>query len=356
MESNTDFPMPRNVDLPYAGGRPGVRGVLRRLPEDFQVEEDLGFALTGEGEHVFLQIRKRNENTDWVARRVAQVAGVKPMDVGYAGLKDRHAVTTQWFSVHLPGRAEPDWSGLENENLQVLAVQRHNRKLRKGALKGNRFRLVARNLEGDLDGLEARLARVRAEGVPNYFGEQRFGIEGGNLARARDLITGRRRESNPHKRGLYLSAARSMLFNEVLAHRVTQGTWNLPLAGDAMALAGSHSFFVVDEVDEEIRRRCAEMDIHPSGPLWGKGELPTRGEARGLEETALEPLMPWCAGLERFGLDQERRPLRLKVEELEWAFPAEGELRVSFRLAAGAYATTVMREIIETVTETATGE
>lgn len=341
----TEFLFPERMELPYAGGLPSASGVLRRMPEDFQVEEDLGFELMGAGEHIFLQIRKRNENTEWVARQLARLAGARPVDVGYAGLKDRQAVTTQWFSVSLAGRAEPDWTQLAGENLQVLAVKRHNRKLRKGALRGNRFRLVVRDMQGDRNELEARLQRIAVEGVPNYFGEQRFGNYGGNLERARDLFKGTLRERNPHKRGLYLSAARALLFNEVLAQRVREGTWNCSLVGDAMMLAGTHSFFVIDEVDAEIRRRCIEMDIHPSGPLWGEGELHTRGEARRLEESTLAAFAPWRRGLERCGLTQERRSLRLEVKSLEWEFSAEDELYVSFRLTAGAYATVVMREI-----------
>lgn len=338
-------PIP-SVELPYAYGLPEVQGTVRRAPEDFQVDEDLGFEPAGEGEHVFLLIRKRNENTDWVAGRLGRLAGVKPADVGYAGLKDRQAVTTQWFSVNLAGRPEPDWSVLEGDNIGILAVRRHSRKLRKGALRGNRFVLVIRDLQGDRASLEERLRRIAQEGVPNYFGAQRFGIGGGNLARAQGLFSGSLQERNRHKRGLYLSAARSMLFNEVLAQRVRAGTWAQPLAGDAMVLEGTHSFFVIEEVDAETRRRCAAMDIHPSGPLWGAGELHTRGEARRLEESVLAPLEFWRDGLERFGLTQERRPLRLKVEELAWEFPNERELRVSFRLPAGAYATTVLREMI----------
>ncbi len=343
-----EFLFPEHMELPYAGGLPSASGVLRRMPEDFQVEEDLGFELTGVGEHVFLQIRKRNENTEWVARQLARLAGARPIDVGYAGLKDRQAVTTQWFSVSLPGRAEPDWTQLAGEKLQVLAIKRHNRKLRKGVLRGNRFRLTVRDLRGDRNELEARLQRIAMEGVPNYFGEQRFGNCGGNLERARDLFTGALRERNPHKRGLYLSAARALLFNEVLARRVREGIWNRPLVGDAMMLAGTHSFFVLDEVDAEIRRRCTEMDIQPSGPLWGEGELHTRGEAQRLEESTLAAFAPWRHGLERYGLTQERRSLRLEVEGLEWEFSAEDELCMSFRLTAGAYATMVMREIVRT--------
>lgn len=340
-------PVP-SVELPYAYGAPEAQGVVRRAPEDFQVDEELGFEPAGEGEHVFLLIRKRNENTDWVARQLGRLAGVRPADVGYAGLKDRQAVITQWFSVHLAGRPEPDWSELEGDNIRLLAVRRHPRKLRKGALRGNRFVLVIRDLQGDRAGLEERLHRIAREGVPNYFGAQRFGIGGGNLARARGLFSGTLQERDRHKRGLYLSAARSMLFNEVLAQRVCAGTWAQPLAGDALVLEGTHSFFVIEEVDAETRRRCAEMDIHPSGPLWGAGELPTRGEARRLEESVLAPLAFWREGLERFGLKQERRTLRLKVEDLAWEFPNERELRISFRLPAGAYATTVLRELVHT--------
>jgi len=269
------------------------------------------------------------------------------MDVSYAGLKDRNAVTTQWFSVGLAGKPEPDWKQMENDEIEVLQVSRHRRKLRRGALQGNRFRLHITQLNGDIALLEERLARIAGEGVPNYFGEQRFGFNFNNLRRADAMFRGEFRERDRHKRGLYLSAARSYLFNEVLSRRVTEGTWNLPLPGEALMLAGSHSFFIADELDETIFARIEEGDIHPSGPLWGRGELTSHGDAKGLEHEVLSAYGEWCAGLEKAGMEQERRALRLPVEDLSWIIDAEqGVLTLSFQLDAGSYATTVLREVV----------
>ncbi|HEY0633738.1 MAG TPA: tRNA pseudouridine(13) synthase TruD [Gammaproteobacteria bacterium] len=335
------------IEWAYAAGTPLVSGVMRALPEDFAVDEVLGFEPDGEGEHVLIHIRKRNTNTEWLAKQLARFAGVKPMDVSYAGLKDRHAVTTQWFSIGLAGKPQPDWKAIENDDIQVLQVARHRRKLRRGALKGNRFRLHITQLLGELSGLEERLQRVAKEGVPNYFGEQRFGFDHDNLRRADAMFRGELHERDRHKRGLYLSAARSYLFNEVLSRRVGDGTWSLPLPGEALMLAGSHSFFVADEIDATILARIEEGDIHPSGPLWGRGELATHNDARELEQEVLARYNDWCASLEKAGLEQERRALRLLVQDLSWIIDAEQRvLTLSFMLDAGSYATTVLRELV----------
>lgn len=335
------------AELPYACGRPCLQGRLRVTPDDFQVREELSFALEGAGEHVWLWVRKRDANTDWVARRLAERAGVPAGAVGYAGLKDRRAVTEQWFSVPLPGRAEPDWTGDPAAEFTVLKAVRHSRKLRRGALAGNVFRIVARDLEGDPAKLTERLALIAANGAPNYFGEQRFGREGGNLERAAAMLRGEETVRDRHRRGLYLSAARSVLFNAVLARRVGDRTWNQPLPGEVLMLAGSHSIFTVAEPDETIRRRVAEFDLHPTGPLWGAGELLSSGPARELEEAIAATLPVFCAGLAAEGLRQERRALRLMVRDLAVALPTPGTAIFSFGLPAGAYATTVLRELIQ---------
>ena len=333
--------------LPFAHGQPTLSGRLRAVPEDFQVREEIPFTLEGAGEHVWLWVRKRGANTDWVARRLAERAGVPPGAVSYAGLKDRHAVTEQWFSVHLPGRAEPDWSANPDPEFIVLNAVRHTRKLRRGALSGNAFRITLRDLAGDPDQLAARLNLVAATGVPNYFGEQRFGHEGGNLEQAEAMLRGELKVRDRHQRGLYLSAARSALFNAVLARRVTDGTWNQPLPGEVLMLAGSHSIFAVDEVDETIRQRVAAFDLHPTGPLWGAGELRSSGPVRALEEAAAATLPAFRDGLSAAGLKQERRALRLMVRDATLEFPEPGAALLGFRLPAGAYATTVLRELIE---------
>lgn len=332
-------------ELPYAVARPLVTGAIRTITDDFQVDETLGFEPAGKGEHILLHIRKRHANTEWLARELARLAGVKAVDVGYAGLKDRKAVTSQWFSVNLAGRAEPDWTQIASEDIQFLIIARHDRKLRRGALTGNRFTLRVRNLQGDVSGTEQRLARIAQEGVPNYFGEQRFGHA--NLERAGRMFAGELRVRDRHQRGLYLSAARSEIFNRVLAQRVAAGNWNIAVAGDVMMLEGTHSVFAVDDVDAEIARRVSEQDIHPTGPLWGSGELRSRHAARRLEEDVLAGCEPWRDGLEQAGLEQQRRALRLKVKDLRWQFEEGDSMRLEFGLPPGSYATVVLREIVD---------
>lgn len=344
--SNSPSESPPAADLPFAAGPPAVRGRIRAVPEDFQVVEELPFAPAGDGEHVYLRVRKRGANTDWVARQLAAGAGVRPSAVSYAGLKDRHAVTEQWFSVHLPGRTEPDWTACSNDEFTVLESCRHHRKLRRGALKGNAFTLVIRDLEGDIAELQHRWLTITAGGVPNYFGEQRFGRGGGNLARVDDWFAGREPIHDRQQRSLMLSAARSWLFNRVLVRRVAEGTWNRIQVGDLAMLDGSHSVFAVGAVDAEIERRAGEFDIHPTGPLWGTGELRTAGAVRELELAVATEFADRCRGLEQAGLEQERRALRIALQQPELRLMAEATAEIQFRLPAGAYATTVLRELV----------
>ncbi|HEC19777.1 MAG TPA: tRNA pseudouridine(13) synthase TruD [Gammaproteobacteria bacterium] len=321
---------------------------IRSCAEDFRVDEELSFAPDGEGEHLLLQVRKRNRNTDQVARQLARHAGVRARDVGYCGLKDRVAVTTQWFSLWLPGMPDPDWSSLEDEEVQILAQVRHRKKLPRGALRANHFTLVLREVQGEREALERRLQTISEQGVPNYFGEQRFGRNGSNLQAAQAMFAGRRVKDR-HLRGLYLSAARSFLFNEVLAVRVRESNWNQVLPGEALMLAGSRSFFVADEIDDDIKRRFAEGDVQPSGPLWGRGSLPSQADAAILEQRALDSHGVFREGLESAGLRQERRALRLPVNALQWRWHAEGkDMQLRFTLPAGCYATAVLRELIST--------
>ncbi len=332
--------------LPYAYGKPECSGVIRHCPEDFMVDEISAIEPDGEGEHVLLQIRKRNTNTDWLAKQLARLASVAAKDVSYAGLKDRQAVTTQWFSVRLAGRDEPDWTALNDDNIQLLQVHRHQRKLRRGALKGNRFELLIRELACEPAWLEARLETIKQQGVPNYFGKQRFGIEASNLDRARAMFEGKRIKSR-HQRSLYLSAARSQLFNHVLSQRVEQQSWNQAMAGDAMLLAGSNSYFTIDALDDEIRQRVETFDIHPSGILWGRGRSETQAEAAKMEADLVEQFPLFCEGLEKAGLKAARRALRVLPEKLEWTYRSEQQqLALSFELPAGAYATVVLREFV----------
>jgi tRNA pseudouridine13 synthase len=328
--------------LPRAHGAAPARGVIRSEPEDFQVEELLGFEPDGAGEHLLVLVEKRSANTHWVARVLAKLAGVAPADVGYAGAKDRHAVARQWFSVHLAARPEPDWKGLDAEGVRVLSSARHRRKLRRGAHSGNAFRLRVRALEGERDALAARLRTVAAEGVPNYFGPQRYGHA--NLVAARELFAGSRLPRV--QRGFALSAARSALFDAVLAARVTDATWNRLRPGDAANLAGSASWFTVDAVDAALEDRVRRMDVHPTGPLWGRGEPQSAGEVRMLERSIADAQGDFRRGLEDAGLEQARRALRVVPARLGWEVGRD-EAVLGFELPPGAYATSVLRELID---------
>jgi tRNA pseudouridine13 synthase len=331
------------TELPWAYGMPSLRGRLRSVPEDFRVEEVLGYDADGHGEHVLLWVEKREANTDWVARELARFAGVAPVAVGYAGLKDRHAVTRQTFSVQLAGKPDLDWSVFPHAEVKVLAATRHSRKLKRGALRGNRFVLVLREVQGDRAAAEQVLRQIAARGVPNYYGEQRFGREGGNVAQARAMFAGRRVERD--KRSLLLSAARSHIFNDVLAARVERQAWDTPLDGEIWSLSGSRSWFGPEPFTDILAERLARADIHPSGPLWGQGEPPTQGDAGALERSIAAASMDLAEGLASARMDQERRPLRLLPKDLKWRWLADDALELAFELPAGAYATVVVREL-----------
>ncbi|MDX2456180.1 MAG: tRNA pseudouridine(13) synthase TruD [Gammaproteobacteria bacterium] len=333
--------------LAYAWGKPAATGRLRQCPEDFQVTEIPLLEPDGAGEHVWLWIRKRGENTLYVAEQLSTLAGVHPRQVSFAGLKDRYAVTEQWFSVQLSGRDEPSWETMNSDTLTVLRHARHSRKLRRGALKGNTFNITVRAMDGDSRELERRLGVILKEGVPNYFGEQRFGRDGSNLQTADRLFNNPKQRLSRNKRSLTLSSARSFLFNQLLSARVNAGNWNVPLVGDAMQLDGTHSYFIAESVDADLSRRVASQDIHPTGPLYGLGETPAQGACRELEAAVLADHASWCAGLEAAGLKQDRRALRLHVTDLVWQWGPSGELLLTFSLPAGAYATSVLREVVQ---------
>lgn len=329
---------------PCAGRPPITRAVLRLQPEDFQVTEQMPFVLDGHGEHLWLKVRKRGLNTDQVAKLLARIAGIQRRDVGYAGMKDRHAITVQWFSLLLPGRGDPDWQDLP-EGVEIVEATRHTRKLKTGALAGNCFELVLRDCSGDRDALAARIEAIRREGVPNYFGEQRFGRNGDNTVKARAMFSGSINIRDRHLRGIYLSAARSFLFNEVLAERIRTDTWQMPSDGEVFLLDGRNSYFAVDIVDDTTRKRLSEHDIHLSGPLWGTGELPTRGAVRELELLIAARHVDLARGLEEADLRQERRALRVVPKNMKAESPDEHTWRLEFCLPAGCYATAVLREL-----------
>jgi tRNA pseudouridine13 synthase len=331
------------IELPYAYGGPPLNAVLRATPEDFVVDEDLGFVPDCAGEHVFLRVEKRGANTDFVARELAQFAGVGAEAVSYAGLKDRHAVTRQTFSLHLPGKRDPDWAALAHVEFRVLESARHSRKLKRGALKGNSFRIVLRDVNGDRACADALVSSISTAGVPNYFGEQRFGRGGANVERALGMFAGRRVQR--HERSLLLSAARSHLFNCVLSARVERNDWNRALDGEVWMLAGSHSIFGPEPLTPQLIERHARGDVDLTGPLWGEGDLRSAAAVAELERAVAMQHGELAAGLIANGLRQERRALALRPRDLTARWLADTQLELSFHLGAGSYATAVLREL-----------
>ena len=331
---------------PCAHGPSCGRAQLKASAEDFQVDEVLGIEMTGSGEHLWLWVEKRGLNTEEAARRIAKAAGLPLRAVSYAGLKDRQALTRQWFSLHLPGKADPELERAEGYDLRILRCVRHNRKLQRGAHAANGFTLRLTALKADRDALEQRLQIIAAQGVPNYYGLQRFGFEGGNVAGARDFAE---RGELPERRNLrsrLLSAARSYLFNKVLAERVALGSWNQANVGDVLAFTTSRSFFLAGDAECQDPR-LAQLDLHPTGALWGEGELPSQGAVRDLEAglAAGEPAL--CKWLTQAQLKQERRILRLPIAGLTWHYPEPDILQLAFVLPSGCFATAVVRELVE---------
>jgi tRNA pseudouridine13 synthase len=331
---------------PRAWGPAPARGRIRARPEEFFVEELLGFAPDGAGSHLLLEVEKRQANTGWVRACLARLGGVAPRDVGFSGHKDRAAVTRQHFS--LPATAcapSGGWVGFVGEGFRVLAATEHGRKLRIGTHRANRFQVVIRDVVADLAAVERRLTDIAGGGVPNCFGPQRFGREGANLRAAQLWAAGAPPPRQRQARGFALSAARSHLFNAVLTARVRDSAWNRLLPGDVAILDGRGSFFRVTDVDAMLAARCAALEVHPSGPLHGRGESPAGGEVVAIEQAVLAANAPLGALLETEGLAQERRSLRLAVRSLSWELRA-GEIELSFELPRGAFATAVLHELL----------
>lgn len=254
---------------PRASGEPLGTAILKAVAEDFQVDEVLDIPLSGQGEHLWLWVEKRDLNTEEAARRLARAAGVPVRSISYAGLKDRQALTRQWFSLHLPGKADPDLSRAEDASLRVLKQVRHQRKLQRGAHSANGFTLRLTALAADHQAVDARLEQLRQQGVPNYFGTQRFGHGGGNVHDALDWAARKALPEQRNVRSRLLSAGRSYLFNQLLAARVADGSWARAQVGDLLAFTDSRSFFPAGEA-ECADPRLAILDLHPTGPMWGR--------------------------------------------------------------------------------------
>lgn len=326
----------------YAYANSNSIGQIKTIPTDFIVEEQLPFQPEGSGEHAFVKIQKSGENTDYVARLLARFAGVRQRDVSFAGLKDRHAVTTQWFSLWLPGKEDPDWKQVETESIKVLQSIRHARKLKRGVLTGNKFQLVIRGWQGNREVMESQLHLIKQQGMPNYFGDQRFGLQGQNVNKALAMFAGEKVKRE--QRSIYLSAARSYLFNLLLSERVSAENWNQGIHGDVFIFNQSNSYFKTDQLDASILKRMSAGEIHPAGLMAGKGELETTADALAMETSILNTYQTLLDGLVKFDVNADRRALRVFVSDLAWEFKTDASVELSFFLPAGSYATALLRE------------
>lgn len=304
----------------------------------------MGFVPTGAGEHLFLRIKKQNLNTEDVAKQLARLLNKPSKLISYAGLKDKHAVTTQWFSIHCPGEDLPHADHLSGEGWQVIESTRHLKKLKNGGIARNQFTLMIRHIKAR-DELEQRLTLINTLGVPNYFGPQRFGHLGQNLIKAEKMLLHGFRVKDRFLRGIYYSTARSYLFNCILAKRVALQNWNKALSGDVLQLSGSHSIFPIEVPDETIHSRVATHDVSPASVLYGKGKELASLEALQIQQEVLHDFSSWCDALIAHGLEKAYRAHVLIPEQLQWKW-AEDALTLSFLLPPGTFATSILRELI----------
>ncbi len=340
------------MDLSTQGwlyGQPTASGVLKANAEDFVVIEDLGYAPDGDGEQLLVRIRKTGCNTRFVAEALAKFAGIHPRDVSFAGMKDRHAVTEQWFCLRIPGKVTPDLSTFELSGVQVLESARHRRKLRTGALQGNAFTLILRQIS-DRAAVEPRLQQIAAGGVPNYFGSQRFGHEGNNLTMAQRWAADEIKVRERNKRSFILSAARSAMFNQVVSDRLAQqGSLGKVLAGDALQLTGRGSWFVAEAAElESLQQRVDNNELRVTAPLPGAGEWGTREDALAFEQNSLASEAALIALMDRERVDAARRAMLVIPRDLRWEWQDDATLEMNFWLPAGSFATSVVRELLQT--------
>lgn len=333
-------------NLTWLHGKPQGTGIIKANPEDFIVIEDLGFGPDGDGEHLLLRILKNGCNTRFVADALAKYLKVHAREVSFAGQKDKHAVTEQWFCVRLPGKEMPNMKGFELEGCQVQEYARHRRKLRLGALQGNRFTLVLRNVS-DRAELDQRLNTILHQGVPNYFGSQRFGMGGNNLHQALRWAQTNAPIRDRNKRSFYLSAARSAMFNQIVSERLKKPDFNQVIDGDALQLAGRGSWFVATpEEMPELQTRVDNGDLLITAPLPGDGAWGTLNAALAFEQQCVAEETELQGLLVRERVEAARRAMLVMPKELSWNWWDDATVELSFWLPAGSFATSVVRELM----------
>lgn len=330
------------LELAYLKTAPKQTALLKAECADFVVKENLGYSMAGEGEFVAVRVRKTDANTLFVGEKLAQFAGISARNMSYAGLKDRRAVTEQWFSLQMPGKTTPDFGDFQLEGIEILEVTRHNRKIRTGSLDGNYFEILLRDAM-ETDDLKVRLENLSKFGFPNYFTEQRFGRDGHNLTQALRWAKGEIQVKDRKKRSFYLSAARSEVFNLVVSERLKQGVANRVLPNDIVQLSGSHSWFVADEKEDlnVLQLRLEQGDLQLTAPLIGETAQP----ACSLENDIVQQHQDIANLMKQERLKPARRPLLMKPKDFNWQFEETG-LRLKFYLPAGSYATALVRELV----------
>ncbi len=333
--------------MPYLFSGPLGRARFKVVPEDFVVEELLGFEPSGVGEHCLVWVEKRDLDSNAAGARLADAVGLRRRMVSHCGLKDRHAVTRQWFSLHMPGKCSPVAKDLESEGLRVLQITRNTRKLRRGIHQGNRFTIRLRDANFDAEVAATRWDLIVTKGVPNFFGEQRFGYEGRNVEKALAMFRGEFQPRDRLLRGLLLSAARSQLFNAVVTERLLGGIWDVPLAGEVFGFADNRTVLLPDRQWGDEARRFESGVVEITGPLWGIGDLQSTGEVLELERQVAANWKEIATGLEAFGLRQERRVMRLRPTHSSFKTIGCGDFQLTFDLPKGTYATTLLRELTE---------
>jgi tRNA pseudouridine13 synthase len=327
---------------------PGIGGQIKARPEDFEVEEVPAYQPCGSGDFLYLWVEKRAMGAEYFARQIARRLDLAPDEVGTAGLKDRHAVTRQMVSV--PVHAEPRLPQLDGDGIRVLSVNRHGNKLKPGHLHGNIFRIVVRGTDpASAERLPPLLDRLRRDGLPNYYGPQRFGCDGETaLLGLRLLRPGegpRPRQPGPFLRRLALSAAQSALFNHYLGARFRDGLLRRVLSGDAMARWPFGGMFVAEDVAREQARFDAR-EIVSAGPMFGRKLFAVRDEAAARESAVLQEAGLTTQAFHGFGklLSGTRRHNLIYLDDLAGTVDPDGA-HLSFTLPAGSYATVLLREL-----------
>jgi tRNA pseudouridine synthase D (truD) len=336
------------MDLAYLQKTPPKQTALLKTEcADFVVKEQLGYDMSGDGEFVVVKVRKTDCNTLFVGEQLAKFAGISARNMSYAGLKDRKAVTEQWFSLQMPGQPTPDFSQFSLEGVEILEVTRHQRKIRIGSLQGNHFEILLRNAE-ETDELKVRLDFLAKNGFPNYFTEQRFGRDGNNLTQALRWANGEIKVKDRNKRSFYLSAARSEVFNLIVAKRIELGLAQQVLNGDVLQLNGSHSWFVADESEDltQLQQRLIQQDILLTAPLIGEEDK----SAVDFENEIFAQHQALFDLMRQERMKAARRPILMQPQQFQWQFEPNG-LRLKFYLPAGSYATALARELVNIADE-----